>query len=424
MENRVQKRKRPVVERIFPKPVRKLFRTMNFHFTEHGRVIYHVAKKLPPEEKAKVVEAGKKFCVARSKKNFPRGARNVASSLIVGQGMWYIGCPLLSQIPGIRETPLGWLVWGGSDKLFIASDQIFFHTGGFSSEFASHLAAGSRKTVAFGGAMLAIELATDFSRCWIESWTQKKWGIVADGAARLYGQSRPFPVRYSSFEAYQKIISYILRPWTIGTPQQIFSSIQGFMGSLWRTGPQLLVIGTVGRWVDKFFKKVSEWTGLRKLANRIKESGEKGEKAAMETIEKAIGSDKFLALKYMLAADSKKTWKWNPFKLALSEEKAVEAVRITREFDDVQDMLTKTKIAADSDYRKIKDEFLERLNECVKGITEVFGRRTLARIPEYADLSEMMRAREIFDVEISLMESASDKFSKTLEFLQTERQLA
>ena len=187
MNQREKQQKRPAVERVVPKPVRSLFRTMNFHGTEHGRVIYHVAKKLPPEEKAQVIEAGKKFCVARSKKNSPRGVRNVLTSLIVGQGMWYFGCPMLAKIPGIQDTALGWFAWGGSDKLFIASDQIFFHTGGFSSTFAGQLADKAPKTMAVGGALLAIELATDFSRCWIEYYTQKKWGIVADGAARAYG---------------------------------------------------------------------------------------------------------------------------------------------------------------------------------------------------------------------------------------------
>ncbi len=420
-----EQQKRPAVERVFPKPVRSAFRTMNFHFTEHGRIINHVAKKLPPEEKAEVVEAGKKFCVARSKKNLPRGARNVLTSTIVGQGMWYIGCPLLSHIPGIRESGWGWFAWGGSDKLFLFHDDLLYTTGGFSSDFAGHLAARTPATIAIGLGLFAVEIISDTARGFIEYWTQKKYGIIPDGLERLYGQSRPFMVRFSTFEIAQKIISYMIKPWMIGTPQQIYASVQGFMGDYWRGGPQVLLLLTVGKKLDQFFKKIAEWTGLSKIGKRIKESGEAAERAAMETIKSVLGQDRFLALRYMLAAESRKTWKWNPFKYAISMEKAEKAVKITKEFDDVKRTLAEAKIATDSNYRKAKDEFLERLYGCMDGLTDVFGKKELARIPDYADLAEAMRARELLeDAEIPLLERASDKFSKTLEFLQAERQLA
>ncbi len=416
-----QREKRPMVERIFPRPVRRLFRTLNYHATERGRIIHRIAKTLPQEERAIVVEQGKRFCVARSKKNLPRGTRNVAASIVIGQGMWYVVCPMLSEIPGIRDTPVGWLAWGGSDKLFLASDQILYHTGGYSTTFAGQIAEAVPKTVAFGGAMVALEVLSDLSRCWIEYWTQRKYGIVADGAARLYGQTRPFLVRFSALEAYQKIISYALRPWTIGTPRQIFSSIQGIMGSLWRVGPQLALVVTVGRAIDKFFKKIAEWTGLKRLADRIRKSAEKKERQAMEKIRECVGDEKFLMLKYMLAAHSRKIWRWNPFKPALSVKKAAKAAIVTYRFRDLQKRLAN---AADPRFRKIKDGFQQTMSECLEGVTDIFGRKMLMQIPEYKKVSEMIGSEGWAGAGLPELQAAAQDFSKTLETLQTEKELS
>jgi hypothetical protein len=301
---------------------------MNFHFSEKGRAIYHFAKTLPPDQQKDVIELGKQLRVAEAKANAPRATRNILTSLIVGQGMWYIACPLLSHIPHIRDNALGWLAWGGSDKLFLSPEQLVSHTGGYSTSFAAQLADKAPKTVAFGGAMLAIELVTDFSRCFIEYWTQKKYGIAADGCARAYGQVRPFLVRYSSIEAYQKMIGYALKPWTIGTPQQIFSSIQGFMGSLWRTGPQLAIVLTAGRALDALFRKISPIAGIRKMAERIVEDGRRREETALQAIRAIVGDEKFNALKFQLAAVSRSCWKWNPFTPVLTMEKAEMAAKV------------------------------------------------------------------------------------------------
>lgn len=424
MAEAISKNKKPVVEKIFPRPVRKVFRTLNYHFTEHGRIINHVAKTLPPQEKAAVVEHGKRFCVARAKKNLPSGVRNVATSLVIGQGMWYFVCPMISEIPGIRESTLGWLAWGGSDKLFVASDQLLFTTdmvGGYSSEFAGKVANAVPRTVAFGGAMLAAELATDISRCWIEYWTQKKYGIVPDAVARAYGQTRPFPVRYSTLEVYQKAISYVLRPWTIGTPQQIFSSIQGTMGSLWRAGPQLALVVTVGRAIDKFFKKIAQWTGLSKIGERIRNSAEEAEKAAMRTIEFITGEKKFLALEYMLAADSRKMWKWNPFKPALSLEKAERAAEIASRVENI-DMAVAAAALGKKKFRTTKDEFLGAMAECLADVTDIFGRKMLMKTPEYKSIMEVL-GKDRNTVEMPEAAAASDQLHTLMESLRTERVL-
>jgi hypothetical protein len=399
-------KQKTTVQKIFPKPIRKLFRTMNFHFSEHGRVINRFAKTLPPDQRKQVVEQGKQFCVARSKKNVPRGFRNVAASLAIGQGMWYLGCPLLSEIPGIRDSALGWFAWGGSDKLFIASDQIFFTTdmvGGYSSNFAAQLAAAAPKTLAVGAATLAVELGTDFSRCWIEYWTQKKYGIVADGAARLYGQSRPFPVRYSSFEAYQKIISYIIRPSTIGTANQIFSSVQGFMGSFWRTGPQLGLVVTLGRAIDRFFSAISHFSGLRKLCNRIKNNAQEKENQNMQEIEKIVDPEKFLALKYMLGADSRKTWKWNPFKPALSYSDAVKLSKLASEYKKMNDPASSAEEPA-----KSSEKTLRHICE----VENLLGKKNLQKIPEYRELNSTTDEAQLCPL-----------FGKLLDALGKEREM-
>jgi len=328
--------KKTLVERAVPKPVRKAFRWMNYHFKEEGQVINSFAKTLPPEQKKEVVELGKNFTTAHSKGNFPRGVRNVASSLVVGQCLWYFVCPALYRIDAVRESPFGWLASGGLDKLFINADDPFFQTGGYSAQVANQAASYAGGSVALGAAALVGELATDFSRCFIEYWTQKKYGVMADGAARAYGQVRPFPMRYSSLEAYQKIISYALRPWTIGTPQQIYSSVYGILGSIWRTGPQLAIVITAGRAVDKLFRKIAEWTRLSKLAKRIVDDAKERQARAMDAIKNIVGEQKFTALQLQLAAESKTFWKWNPFRPALTHAEADRASAAIADFESLR----------------------------------------------------------------------------------------
>ncbi|MCI0526329.1 MAG: hypothetical protein L0Y56_02585, partial [Nitrospira sp.] len=313
----MEESQKTLVQKTIPKPVRKLFRWMNFHFKEDGRLIYKMAKTLPQEQQEKVIEHGKNLTTVKSKKNLPRGVRNVAASLVVGQGMWYFVCPALYKIDAVRESRLGWVVAGGLDKLFLSADKLLYQTGGASADISSRLVDLAPKTFAVGLGILALELATDFSRCFIEYWSQKKYGLVADGAARAYGQVRPFPLRYSSLEAYQKMISYAVRPWTIGTPDQLFSSIYGIMGSIWRTTIQLGLVVTAGRAADAFFKKISEWTGLRKVAKGIEDKAGEREGKLLGSIKEAMGEEKFIALKLQLSAESRRFWSWNPLRPAL-----------------------------------------------------------------------------------------------------------
>jgi len=368
--------KKRLVEKVVPKPVRKAFRWMNFHFKEEGRTIYDFAKTLPPEQKKAVIEHGKDYTTAHSKENLPRGVRNVASSLIVGQCMWYFVCPALFRIDAVRESPFGWLASGGLDKLFINADDPFFQTGGYSAQVATTLANGAKGSVALGAAALALELGTDFSRSYIECWSQKKYGVMADGAARLYGQVRPFPVRYSSLEAYQKIISYALRPWTIGTYNQIYSSVYGILGSIWRTGPQLAIVITAGRAIDKFFKKVAEWTGLGKLAKKIVEDAQERQKKSMDSIREIVGDLKFTALQLQLAAESKTFWKWNPFRPALSHKGADEAANVVADFRVAKARYISGAESGTAD----EGAFMKGMAEIAGRLETLYGRRKLASI--------------------------------------------
>ncbi len=433
--------KRRPVERIVPKPVRSTFRWMNFHFSEKGRAIYHFAKTLPPDRQKDVIELGKQLRVAEAKANVPRATRNVVTSLLVGQGMWYFVCPLISQIPHMRDSALGWLAWGGSDKLFVSPEQIISHTGGYSTSFAAQLADKAPKTVGFGAAMLAIELITDFSRCYIEYWTQKKYGIAADGVARSYGQVRPFLARYSSIEAYQKIIGYVLKPWTIGTPQQIFSSIQGFMGSLWRTGPQLAVVLTVGRALDALLGKISLVAGIRKIADRIVDDGRKREEAALQAIRGIVGDGKFTALKFQLAAISRSCWKWNPFTPVLAFEKAELAVKavsahaaLAKEIagctsdDKAGDMHTGLAhcrldiFCAFSRKGWHRSDGKLRLNQTDLDQIVASGRKTLMEYPSFVE-SEKCWSQYSSELSMESLTAVNAAFGRLLTELQAERQL-
>jgi hypothetical protein len=415
--------KRRLVEKVVPRPVRRAFRWMNFHFKEEGRVIYSFAKTLPAGQRKEVIEFGKDFTTAHSKENLPRGVRNVFSSLVVGQCMWYFVCPALYRIDAVRESPFGWLASGGLDKLFISADDPFFQTGGYSAQVANQVANGAKGSVLLGSAALALELATDFSRCYIEYWSQKKYGVMADGAARAYGQVRPFPVRYSSLEAYQKMFSYMLRPWTIGTFNQIYSSVYGILGSIWRTGPQLAVVITAGRAVDRFFRKIAEWTGLGKLAKRITEDAIEREKRAMASIRDVVGNAKFMALGLQLAAESRSFWKWNPFRPALAHDKADRAVQAILEYEGLKASLVAGIERNDADAAA----FRNRMADVAARLESVYGRKTLSKhapsIQSFREASSRM-AENPEGAGTEELVQMSDSLGDAVSELQTPRKLA
>lgn len=414
-------RKKYLVEKVVPRPIRRAFRWMNFHFKEEGRTICDFTKHLdlPREKKKAVIEHGKEFTTAHSKENLPRGIRNVASSLVVGQCMWYFVCPALYRIEAVRESPFGWLAAGGLDKLFLNADDPFFQTGGYSAQVATTVANGAKGSVALGAAALALELATDFSRCYIEYWSQKKYGVMADGAARAYGQVRPFPVRYSSLEAYQKIFSYILRPWTIGTFNQIYSSVYGILGSIWRTGPQLAIVITAGRAIDKFFKKIAEWTGLGKIAKRIVDDAQERQKKAMDSIREIVGEMKFTSLQLQLAAESKTFWKWNPLRPALAHKKADDAALAVAEFQTIKGRYLSGIESGSADEKA----FIEGMGGIAGRLESIYGKRRLAtHAPSIRRYRSMAEAEGECGSErlIGISDSLGDAISE----LQTVRRLS
>ncbi|MFH0737322.1 MAG: hypothetical protein V1827_01590 [Candidatus Micrarchaeota archaeon] len=407
--------KRRLVERIVPRPVRRLFRWMNFHLKEDGRAICRYAKTLPEEQRKAVIEHGKDYTTAGSKRNLPIGVRNVAASLIVGQCMWYFVCPALYRIPEVRDSSFGWFISGGLDKLFLKSDDLLFQTGGYSAGMSAQFAKGAAGSVMIGSVALAVELATDFSRSYIEGWTQKKYGIMADGCARACGQTRPFLSRYSSLEAYQKAISYVFRPWTIGTYNQIYSSIYGILGSIWRTGPQLAIVLTVGRAIDRFFKKIAEWTGLKRLADRIEADAAERENKAMGSIKGLMGERRFTALKVLLAAESRVFWKWNPFKPAVSMDEADRAAQVIADYEAV--LRKQPPIADDA---PICLETAERIAECAGRLESLFGAKRLKRFaPSFQEFASTAGES---DGESVWKRNAA--FGKVIAELQNERRLS
>lgn len=412
MERQLERSKsRNWVQKTFPKPVRRLFRWMNYHFSEHGTLIHRMAKTLPEEKREAVNEHGKDLCTARSKKNFPRGVRNVMASLIVGQGMWYFGCRYLEQMEFFRDSSLGWLFWGGSDKLFLASDQHLYDTGGHNAAMMARIAGAIPRTAFFGSLLLAAELTTDYIRSYgIEYWTQKRTGLVCDGAARAYGQVRPFFVRYSTIETYQKIISYMVRPWTIGTPDQIYSSTFGAIGSTWRTGPQVLLLLTVGRALDWLLGKLSKLTGLRKTAEKIVNGAAERERRHFEAIRDLAGERRFMALRLQLAAESRTMMKWNPFRPALSAEKAEQAADVVLRH-------------AALDANGPREEYAAGLDACARDLEAIYGRKKLHK---YSD--SYRRLRELASAESPGGKGALDEHAEVLgrvvSELQSERELS
>ncbi|MFH1685737.1 MAG: hypothetical protein ABH983_05540, partial [Candidatus Micrarchaeota archaeon] len=123
--------RKTLVQRTVPLPVRKTFRWMNFHFSEKGRVINSLAKQLPEDQKKEVLEHGKNLTTAQSKKNLPRGFRNVLTSLVIGQCVWYFACPAFSEMARQNDLhpAITWIGGGGLDKLFLAADSHLFQTG-------------------------------------------------------------------------------------------------------------------------------------------------------------------------------------------------------------------------------------------------------------------------------------------------------
>jgi len=413
----MQTEKKTLVQKIVPKIVRNVFAWMNFHFKEEGPIISKMAKTLPEEQAEQVIKLGKDLATMRSKRNFPKGVRNVAASLLVGQGLWYFVCPAFYKVPEIRDGTFGWLLTGGLDKLFFKPDELLHVTGGGSASISARLTSWAPKTMLFGTLVFAAEIVTDFSRCFIEYWTQKKYGVMADGVARAYGQVRPFFMRYSSLEAYQKMIGYILRPWALGTPNQLFSSFYGILGSIWRTGPQLAVVITLGKSIDKFFSKISEWTGLRKIANRIIESATRKEKEILDKLSQILGIEKFMAMRFQLAAESYKFWKWNPLKPALSLEKAELAAKLTVEFECLQNALIKCSDLENGE--RVMGAMRESLHDYQGRLVSIFGKKALLKLKPYQDLSES----ESDDVSFESVLRESVHFGDTLETLQTEREM-
>jgi hypothetical protein len=399
--------KRPITKRIIVKKVKNLFRTLNFYFREDGAIINKIAKELPPAERKEVLEYGKQLCAVRAKKDAPKAVRNVVTSAIVGQGFFYVFCPYLSQIPEIKDAPiLRWLVGGGADKLFLYADEHLYQTSGYGTDLSQQLTDRIPHTVGIGSALVALEIAADFSKCWIEYWLQKKYGIMPDGVARAYGQARPFAVRYSSLEAYQKIVSYTLRPWTIGTPKQIFSSILGITGTLWRIGPNLAIVVTIGRLIDKLLSKISNIIKLSEIAKKIVIKAKEEEEKILSKMQMILGEKKFMKLQYMLAAESRTVWKWNPLSPALSSKKADELVELTYYFYEIKDKVLGSHKEEASQYRELFDEQVNRLEM-------IYGIRRLKRFSTYHEIKEIKDINE-----------AVKRFDTLLEELRTERQLS
>ncbi len=365
-------------------------RAINFHAREDGRTIYRFAKQLPQEEQQLVVRYGKELTAARSKRNLPKGVRQTVVSFGLGTAMWYGVCPMLSELPGVRDHVAGWFLWGGSDKLFVAADEIIYHTGGYSTQFAKEVASKTPSTIAVGLGVLALELVADASRCWTEYWAQKKYGIIPDGVARAYGQVRPPLLRYSALEVYQKVISYAVRPWTIGTPKQIFSSIQGISGSLWRLLPQLPLTVFFGQYVDRALGWLSGKTPLGRWADSIRERAAEREQKALDGIRDIVGEPKFTALRIMLAAEARSFWKWNPFRPAITLEKAEQTAKLLIAQPKLKEMVENCADPGDEEGLNIR----ETIGDSVHELEKVLGRKTLGKIASYG---EFLKSSERID---------------------------
>ncbi len=291
-------------------------------------LVLKAAKKLSPAARAHVHEAVLERRVGQSLRDLPRTTRDVVNSFMVGQVPWYfIGPSIPHYFPGIRETPYRWWVWG-LDKLFLAADKHTYETPGLPWENATLIAQALPKNKLVGGVLLAGELATDMSRAVIEYWAQRKTGIFADAAARAYGQSgRPFWLRYSNLEWYQKAISYAVRPDTIGSYEQIRSSVGGIMGSLFRTGPQLGAILALHAFLKKhqLYKYTpGGWaeSGMVRLFPGMQKKGRERIRNAEKNLSELFERRAWRTLRLQLNAQRRSLNPFYVFRPALTEEQA------------------------------------------------------------------------------------------------------
>jgi len=213
-----------------------------------------------------------------------------------------------------------------------------------------------------------------------------------------------------------------LRPWTIGTPDQIYSSVFGAIGSTWRTGPQVLLLLTVGRAVDWFLKKVSEWTGLRKIAERIIRSAREKEERALEGIRKIVGDERFTALKMQIAAESRALMKWNPFRPALPYQKAEEAAKAVVEYQDLQ--YTLARCADPEAAVEASKEFRAGIGDCAARLESVFGRKALLKLePELGVFLEAAEEESWGRADPEALKRSNAIFGSLVARLQAEREL-
>lgn len=323
---------------------KRAIRFLNFHFSEDGRTIYRFAKErekyqlkqgmnkeVVEKQTLEIIEEGKKLIAARSIKNIPNGIRYTATSVLVGQAFcWGIAPVLANHIhynPNSFTSSLGaFLIGGGSDKLFLTDpENPWIHTSTINTMLAKNLAAKIGATTTIGMLALGVELSLDFARAYIsEYWSQKKYGIVPDGLAAAYGQDRPIAVRFSTFEVYQKILGYVFNPISfIGTQNQIFTSIQGSLGSLWRMFPQMGIVATAGPWIDKKLEGFSKKTGLRTYADAFETKYAEIENESLERIDEIVGVQDAVVLEIMREKERETFFKLNPFKPSLTYEDAL-----------------------------------------------------------------------------------------------------
>lgn len=362
---------------------------LSTRFSDQSLLILKSSKKLPKEIRSKIDDAVLERQVGLSMLRLPRNARHVVNSFFVGQVPWYfVGPAIPALFPGIRESPLRWTIWG-LDKLFVASDKHIYETPGIAWENATIMAQVLPKNKLVGGLLLAGELATDFSRAFIEYWAQRKTGLMADVVARTYGQAgRPFPLRYSSFEAYQKIISYLARPHTIGSYEQIRSSIGGIMGSLFRTGPQLAAILALHNFLDKH--QLHKYTpgglvesGLKKMFPKMQETGRKKVLEARRELAEHFGRSNWRKLRLQLIAQQRSLWPFFIFRWALTEKEA-------ELFDESKQHLLKAYLV----YRGARlqkelepplTEFSKHLKKSAEKLEELLGKKA-RKIPQLSGL--------------------------------------
>jgi hypothetical protein len=100
-------------------------------------------------------------------------------------------------------------------------------------------------------------------------------------------------------------------------------------------------------------------------------------------------------------------WKWNPFRPALSWEKAEQAAALTMELQKLQRKLMLSPQA------EVLDGLRENTISCRKRLDSIFKKKCLRKAPGYAQLD----AAESLQKEVELLE-------RTLLYLRTERELS